>query len=152
MIGGPRCSGGWFGFNADRIWKPRRRRARHDQLFVGNRGGRVVVMWPNVIKGHPSVLGAISGAVAGLVAVTPAAGYRADGSDRARPRRRRGLPVLRYVVQEPLGYDDSLDVFRRPLIGGIIGALGTGILVNPASAAPAHDYVRRPLRACRVCR
>ena len=95
-----------------------------------------------IIKGHPSLLGALSGAVAGLVAVTPAAGYcRPDGSHRARPRGRRGLPVLLTAVKNALGYDDSLDVFGVHCIGGIIGALGTGILVNPAlGGAGIMDY------------
>ncbi len=86
-----------------------------------------------IIKGHPSVLGAISGAVAGLVAVTPAAGYSGPMGAIVL-----GLVVgvvclfMVTVVKNALGYDDSLDVFGVHCIGGIVGALGTGILVNPA--------------------
>src|SRR6202034_4452763 len=86
-----------------------------------------------IIKGHPSVLGAISGAVAGLVAVTTAAGYSGPMGAIVL-----GLVVgvvclfFVTVVKNALGYDDSLDVFGVHCIGGIIGALGTGILVNPA--------------------
>src|SRR5229473_1931670 len=86
-----------------------------------------------IIKGHPSVLGAISGAVAGLVAVTPAAGY--SGPMVAIVL---GLVVgvvclfFCTVVKNAIGYDDSLDVFGVHCVGGIVGALGTGILVNPA--------------------
>src|SRR4029079_15310914 len=83
--------------------------------------------------GKPSLLGACSGAVAGLVAVTPAAGF-------AGPM---GAIVLGLVVgvarlffcstvKNTFGYDDSLDVFGVHCIGGIVGAIGTGILVNPA--------------------
>ena len=86
-----------------------------------------------VTKGKPSLLGIVTGAVAGLVAVTPASGY-------AGPM---GAIMLGLVagavcfffcsaVKNALGYDDSLDVFGVHCIGGIIGALGTGILVNPA--------------------
>jgi Amt family ammonium transporter len=84
-------------------------------------------------KGKPSLLGIITGAVAGLVAVTPASGY-------AGPM---GAIVLGLVagavcylfvsaVKNTFGYDDALDVFAVHCIGGIVGALGTGILVNPA--------------------
>ena len=95
-----------------------------------------------IVKGKPSLLGACSGAVAGLVAVTPAAGF-------AGPM---GAIVLGLVVgvicliactaiKNALGYDDSLDVFGVHCIGGIVGAIGTGILVNPAlGGAGIMDY------------
>ena len=84
-------------------------------------------------KGKPSLLGILSGCIAGLVAVTPASGY-------AGPM---GAMVLGLVagavcfffctsVKNALGYDDALDVFGVHCIGGIIGALATGILVNPS--------------------
>jgi Amt family ammonium transporter len=86
-----------------------------------------------IIKGHPSVLGALSGAVAGLVAVTPAAGY-AGPMGAIVLGLVVGVVCLFFVtvVKNALGYDDSLDVFGVHCIGGIVGALGTGILVNPA--------------------
>ena len=79
------------------------------------------------------MLGAVSGAVAGLVAVTPAAGF-------AGPMGAIVLgvvvPFVCYffvaVVKNMFDYDDSLDVFGIHCVGGIVGALGTGILVNPA--------------------
>jgi Amt family ammonium transporter len=75
----------------------------------------------------------ISGAVAGLVAVTPAAGY-AGPMGAIVLGLVVGVVCLFFVtiVKNALGYDDSLDVFGVHCIGGIIGALGTGILVNPA--------------------
>ena len=95
------------------------------------------------------MLGAVSGAVTGLVAVTPAAGF-------AGPM---GAIVLGIVataasatsssrsVKNKFDYDDSLDVFGIHCIGGIIGALGTGILVNPAlGGAGIVDYLDRRLR------
>ncbi len=93
-------------------------------------------------KGKPSLLGALSGCVAGLVAVTPAAGFSGP----------MGAIVLGLIagavcfffcttVKNALGYDDSLDVFGVHCIGGIIGALLTGILVNPAlGGAGIMDY------------
>jgi Amt family ammonium transporter len=86
-----------------------------------------------MIKGKPSLLGALSGCVAGLVAVTPAAGY-------AGPMGALVLGLIVGVVclffcttiKNMLGYDDALDVFGVHCIGGIVGAILTGILVNPA--------------------
>ena len=95
------------------------------------------------------MLGVISGAVAGLVAVTPAAGF--SGAMGAIVL---GLVVgvvclfFCTVVKNALGYDDSLDVFGVHCIGGIIGALGTGILVNPAlGGAGIIDYTAIPARS-----
>ncbi len=86
-----------------------------------------------IIKGKPSLLGVASGAVAGLVAVTPASGF-------AGPMGAIVLGLVAGVVcfffctavKNALGYDDALDVFGVHCVGGIVGALGTGILVNPA--------------------
>jgi Amt family ammonium transporter len=95
-----------------------------------------------VTKGKPSLLGLASGAVAGLVAVTPAAGF-------AGPV---GAMILGLVVgpvclfacstlKSWLKYDDSLDVFGIHGVGGIVGAIGTGIVVNPAfGGAGIVDY------------
>jgi Amt family ammonium transporter len=78
------------------------------------------------------MLGLVTGAVAGLVAITPASGY-------AGPMGAIVLGVIAGVVcfvfcsavKNAFGYDDALDVFGVHCIGGIIGALMTGILVNP---------------------
>jgi Amt family ammonium transporter len=86
-----------------------------------------------IVKGKPSLLGICSGAVAGLVAVTPASGFA--GPIGALVLGLVVSPVCLFfvsTVKNALGYDDALDVFGVHCIGGIIGALGTGILVNPA--------------------
>jgi ammonium transporter, Amt family len=95
-----------------------------------------------VLKKKPSLLGMASGAVAGLVAITPAAGF-------AGPV---GAIVLGLVVgpicliacstlKNALGYDDSLDVFGIHGVGGIVGAIGTGIVVAPSlGGAGIVDY------------
>jgi Amt family ammonium transporter len=97
-------------------------------------------------KGKPSLLGMVSGAVAGLVAVTPASGF-------AGPM---GSIVLGFVagavcfsmcayVKKIFGYDDALDVFGVHCIGGIIGAIGTGILVAPyLGGTGLTDYIKNP--------
>src|ERR1019366_6458630 len=82
-----------------------------------------------ITKGKPSVLGAVSGAVAGLVAITPASGFVLPGSALI-------IGVTAGVVcfwsatslKHLLGYDDSLDAFGVHGIGGMIGALMTGVL------------------------
>ncbi|HYP57530.1 MAG TPA: ammonia channel protein, partial [Beijerinckia sp.] len=99
-----------------------------------------------LVKGKPSLLGMVSGAVAGLVAITPASGY-------AGPM---GSIVLGLVagavcfffvttVKKLFGYDDSLDVFGVHCVGGIIGAIGTGILVAPVlGGVGLTDYTIKP--------
>ena len=100
-------------------------------------------------KGKPSMLGAASGAVAGLVAITPACGFVGPMAAIAL-----GLLVspLCFVfvtkVKTALGYDDSLDVFGVHCVGGIFGALATGILVNPAlGGTGVYDYVANAVGA-----
>jgi Amt family ammonium transporter len=86
-----------------------------------------------VTKGKPSLLGIVTGAVAGLVAVTPASGYAGPmGAIVLGLVAGIGCFIAVSALKNALGYDDSLDVFGVHCIGGIIGALGTGILVNPA--------------------
>lgn len=94
-------------------------------------------------KGKPSMLGAASGAIAGLVAITPACGFVGP----------MGAIVLGLLVSPLcfsfvtkvktwLGYDDSLDVFGVHCVGGIFGAMATGVLVNPAlGGTGVYDYV-----------
>ncbi len=86
-----------------------------------------------LVKGKPSLLGAVSGCVAGLVAVTPASGY-AGPMGALVLGLIVGVVCLFFVtsIKKMFGYDDALDVFGVHCIGGIIGAIGTGILVAPA--------------------
>jgi Amt family ammonium transporter len=82
-----------------------------------------------IVKGKPSVLGIISGAVAGLVAVTPASGF-------VDPRGALIIGVAAGVIcywgatglKHALGYDDSLDAFGVHGVGGTVGAILTGVL------------------------
>jgi Amt family ammonium transporter len=126
---------GWFGFNAG------------SALTSGGRAGMamtvtqiataaagiawMVVEWS--VKKKPSVLGIVSGAVAGLVAITPASGFVTPG----------GALVIGLVagvvcffaatsVKHALGYDDSLDAFGVHCVGGVVGALLTGLLADEA--------------------
>jgi len=135
MIGASLLWVGWFGFNAGSNLEANGTTAlAFVNTMVATAGAALswlLVEW--AIKGKPSLLGLISGAVAGLVAVTPASGYAGPIGSLVL-----GLAVspicLFFVstVKNKLGYDDALDVFGVHCIGGITGALATGILVNPA--------------------
>jgi Amt family ammonium transporter len=135
MIGASLLWVGWFGFNAGSNLEANGGAAlAMTNSFVATAAAALSWMFAEwMIKGHPSVLGVISGAVAGLVAVTPAAGY-AGPMGAIVLGLVVGVVCLFFVtaVKNALGYDDSLDVFGVHCVGGIIGALGTGILVNPA--------------------
>lgn len=94
-------------------------------------------------KGKPSMLGAASGAVAGLVAITPACGFVGPMGSIVI-----GLlvsPLCYYFVAKVkylLGYDDALDVFGVHAIGGIFGAMATGVFASPALGGTSwYDYV-----------
>jgi Amt family ammonium transporter len=94
-------------------------------------------------KSKPSMLGAASGAVAGLVAVTPACGF--VGPMGAIVIGLLVSPICYIFVSKVkymFGYDDALDVFGIHAIGGVFGALATGVFVNPAlGGMGVYDYV-----------
>jgi Amt family ammonium transporter len=145
MVGASLLWVGWFGFNAGSNLEATGGAAlAMTNSFVATAAAALSWMFCEwMLKGHPSVLGVISGAVAGLVAVTPAAGY-AGPMGAIVLGLIVGVVCLFFVtaVKNALGYDDSLDVFGVHCVGGIIGALGTGILVNPALGGTGiMDYV-----------
>lgn len=94
-------------------------------------------------KGKPSMLGAASGAIAGLVAITPACGFVGPMGAIVQGIIVSPLCFMFVTkVKAMMGYDDSLDVFGVHCVGGIFGALSTGILVNPAlGGTGVYDYV-----------
>lgn len=100
-------------------------------------------------KSKPSMLGAASGAVAGLVAITPACGF--VGPAGALIIGLLVSPLCYFFVTKVkymLGYDDALDVFGVHAVGGIFGALATGVFVNPAlGGAGVVDYVANGVAA-----
>ena len=135
MIGASLLWVGWFGFNAGSNLEANGTTAlAFVNTMVATAGAALSWLlreW--IVKGKPSLLGICSGAVAGLVAVTPASGFA--GPIGAMVLGLVVSPVCLFfvsTVKNALGYDDALDVFGVHCIGGIIGALGTGILVNPA--------------------
>jgi ammonium transporter, Amt family len=132
---------GWFGFNAGSALGANGLAAI--ALVTTNTSAAaaalswVFVEWLH--RGKPTVLGAVSGAVAGLVAITPGAGFVTVLSSIAIGLVGGALCYLAVsILKAKLGYDDALDAFGCHGIGGIWGALATGILatkaVNPAGA------------------
>jgi len=133
---------GWFGFNAGSAASSGGGRAAMAMLVTQVAAAAAVLSWVFaewMLKGKPSVLGAISGAVAGLVAITPAAGFVLPGSAliigvAAGLAGYWGATALKHA----LGYDDSLDAFGVHGICGIVGALLVGFLAyGPLSATDA---------------
>ncbi len=133
---------GWFGFNAGSALGAG---SLASSAFVATHFGAAAAAlgWAAaewLVRGKPSVLGAISGAVAGLVAITPAAGFVAP-----MPALAIGLiaGVLCFLmvakVKGLFGYDDSLDVFGVHGAGGTIGALLTGVFAAKAVNAIFKD-------------
>ena len=145
MIGASLLWFGWFGFNAGSSLEAN-----------GVAGLALVNTWVATaaatftwllaewgLKGKPSLLGAISGAVAGLVAITPAAGYVGVGGAMIIGGI-AGVVCLWGVhgLKRLLNVDDSLDVFGVHGVGGILGAILTGVFASPdLGGTGVWDYV-----------
>ena len=126
---------GWFGFNAGSNLEAN---GLTGLVFLNSilATAAAALAWTAgewMTRGHPSLLGAVSGAVAGLVAITPACGWVGPMGGVVIGLL-AGIICLWAVVwlKAKLGYDDALDVFGVHGIGGILGALLTGVFVNPA--------------------
>jgi Amt family ammonium transporter len=131
MIGAALLWTGWFGFN---VGSGLEANNLAGQVFLNTYvcTGAAVAAWTFaewIFRGKPTMLGAASGAVAGLVAITPSCGVLSP----------TGSIILGIVValvclwavaglKKSLGYDDSLDVFGVHCVGGILGALSCAIL------------------------
>jgi len=145
MIGASLLWFGWFGFNAGSALEAS---GAASLAFVNTwvATAAATLSWifaEWVVKGKPSMLGAASGAVAGLVAITPAAGFVGVG----------GAIIIGLIggviclwgatgLKKMLKVDDSLDVFGIHGVGGITGALLTGVFADPALGGTGiYDYV-----------
>jgi Amt family ammonium transporter len=126
---------GWFGFNAgsalaaDGI-------AANAFMATNIAAAAAGLAWPildKLINKRPTILGAATGAVVGLVAVTPAAGFVNVGGALAIGAIASAVCFMMVTfVKEKFGYDDALDAFGCHGIGGLIGALLTGVFADPA--------------------
>jgi Amt family ammonium transporter len=145
MIGASLLWVGWFGFN---VGSNLEANGAATMVFANTllatcaaAASWMFVEW--FAKGKPSMLGGASGAIAGLVAITPACGF--IGSMAAIVLGLLVSPLCFFFVtkvKSKLGYDDSLDVFGVHCVGGIFGAMATGVLVSPAlGGTGVYDYV-----------
>ena len=151
MVGASLLWVGWYGFNAGSNLEAN----GYAALALINTTiatGAATLSWMFVEwfgKSKPSMLGAASGAVAGLVAITPACGF--VGPVGAIIIGLVVSPICYFFVTKVkymLGYDDVLDVFGVHAVGGIVGALLTGVFVNPAlGGAGVVDYVANGVAA-----
>jgi Amt family ammonium transporter len=148
MIGASLLWVGWFGFNAGSNLEANGLAAlAFMNTFVAT--AAAAVAWciiEQLHHGKPSLLGAVTGAVAGLVAITPASGFAAPMTSILLGFAASGLCyVFVAYVKNKLGYDDTLDVFGVHGIGGIVGAIGTGIVADPALGGQGwFDYTVFP--------
>jgi Amt family ammonium transporter len=150
MIGASLLWVGWFGFNAGSNLESNGLAAlAFINTFVAT--AAAAVSWAvveQIVHGKPSMLGAASGAVAGLVAITPASGFGAPMTSIVL-----GLvvsPICFFfvsTVKNKLKYD-TLDVFGVHCIGGIVGAIATGIMADPRLGGQGWvDYTVFPSKA-----
>jgi len=136
MVGTGMLYVGWFGFNAgsalgaDAIAS----NAFTTTFLCAATAGFVwaIVEW--IFRGKPSVLGFCSGIVAGLVVITPAAGFVTPTSAMIMALAAGIVPFFAVVyLKKMLGYDDALDTFGVHGVGGTMGAILTGIFADPAA-------------------
>ncbi len=126
---------GWFGFNAGSAVAANGRAGMAMAVTqIATATAALAWMFAEwVVHRKPSVLGIISGAVAGLVAITPASGFVGPvGALWIGAAAGVGCFFAATTVKRALGYDDSLDVFGVHCIGGIIGAILTGVFAVEA--------------------
>ncbi|AYH45877.1 ammonium transporter [Azoarcus sp. DN11] len=145
MVGASMLWVGWFGFNAGSNLEAN---GLTTLAFLNTMvaTGMAAMSWMTtewLMKGKPSLLGAASGAVAGLVAITPACGW-------VGPMGALLIGLLAGVIclwgvnglKHMLGADDALDVFGVHGVGGILGAMLTGVFANPdLGGVGVYDYV-----------
>ncbi|MBK8187829.1 MAG: ammonium transporter [Cellvibrio sp.] len=145
MIGAALLWVGWFGFN---VGSNLEANAFASQVFINTflATAAAVLAWTFgewLMRGKPTMLGAASGAIAGLVAITPACGW-------VGPIRSIVIGLLSGFIcmlavlklKAMLGYDDSLDVFGVHCVGGILGAILTGVFNSPdLGGTNVYDYV-----------
>jgi Amt family ammonium transporter len=142
VIGASMLWVGWFGFNAGSALAAdgRAGMAMLVTMIAAAAGALAWMFVEWAVKGKPSVLGIISGAIAGLVAITPAAGFVLPG-----PALIIGVAsgIICYwaatSLKKALGYDDSLDCFGVHGVGGIVGAVLTGVFATGILSATEEN-------------
>ena len=142
---------GWFGFNAGSNLEANGITAvAFINTYVATAAAALAwALLEQIVHKKPSLLGAATGAVVGLVAITPASGFAAPMTSIILGAVASVVCFLFVTkVKNALGYDDSLDVFGVHCIGGIVGALGTAFVANPAWGGQGWiDYTVAPAKA-----
>lgn len=145
MIGAALLWVGWFGFN---VGSNLEANAFASQVFINTflATAAAVLAWTFgewLIRGKPTMLGAASGAIAGLVAITPACGWVGPMGSIVIGLLGGFICMLAVLkLKAMLGYDDSLDVFGVHCVGGILGAILTGVFNSPdLGGTNVYDYV-----------
>jgi Amt family ammonium transporter len=145
MIGSALLWVGWFGFNVGSNLEANGFATLvFTNTLLATAAATLAWMFGEwIFKGSPTMLGAASGAVAGLVAITPACGW-------VGPMGSIAIGAIAALIclwavsglKKALGYDDSLDVFGVHCVGGIVGAILTGVFNSPAlGGTDVYDYV-----------
>ncbi|HPJ92751.1 MAG TPA: ammonium transporter [Deltaproteobacteria bacterium] len=144
---------GWFGFNAGSALASNGSAVL--AFFTTQVAtGTAVLSWilmEKIIRGKPTTLGAASGALAGLVAITPAAGFVGSTAAIIIGLFAGIFCYLGVLLKEKLGYDDSLDVVAVHGLGGLWGALATGLFASYGAQGlffgNAHQFVVQAIGA-----
>jgi Amt family ammonium transporter len=144
MIGAALLWVGWFGFNVGSNLEANgfATLVFTNTLLATAAATLAWMLGEWIVKGSPTMLGAASGAVAGLVAITPACGWVGPMGSIAIGAIAALLCLWACSgLKKMLGYDDSLDVFGVHCIGGIVGAILTGVFNSPAlGGTDVYDY------------
>jgi ammonium transporter, Amt family len=148
MIGASLLWVGWFGFNAGSNLEANGvTTLAFINTFVATAAAALTwALIEQLIHRRASLLGGATGAVAGLVAITPASGFGAPVTSILLGAVAAAICFFFVAkVKNRFGYDDSLDVFGVHCIGGIVGAIGTGIVADPALGGQGwFDYTVMP--------
>lgn len=124
---------GWFGFNAGSALAANGQAAQAfmNTFLAAAAAGLSWILVEWLRDGHPTNLGAASGIVAGLVAITPAAGYVSGPAPIAIGLIAGAVCCYAVRLKTVLGYDDALDVVGVHFVGGLVGSLLIGFFANP---------------------
>lgn len=134
---------GWFGFNAGSALAADgvAAQAFMNTFLAASAGMLGWLLVERVKDGHPTTLGAASGAVAGLVAITPCAGFVGGMAGIAIGAIAGGACFLAIGLKFRFGYDDSLDVVGVHLVGGLVGSLLLGLFADASATGIGADGV-----------
>jgi len=144
---------GWYGFNAGSALAAGgvSSNAFMTTTLAAATAAFVWAMIEAITKGHPSILGFCSGAVAGLVVITPACGFVNATGAMIIGVLAAVIPFIFVVyVKGAIGYDDALDTFGVHAVGGTLGAILTGVLATKEVNANLKDELLNGLLASQL--